>query len=198
MSSDLNGDEYFDPDELAAAQRLDDDIGRTLAGDPSRETDPTVLWLATSLQARPSRSVYKRISAAISVREQREWRILQFVAAALALLIASHGISIFTSGEWIARNIGEPYAPHAAFESAFAYLAVAGTIAAGAIRKSWTPVAVVAGLPLGLVLAIHGASEVTHFAYGAALHLSEGVFAVALVIVWWRFGRYGTGSKRQE
>ncbi|MFH5227840.1 hypothetical protein [Antrihabitans spumae] len=194
----MTSEEDFDPEELAAAQRLDDDITRTLAGTPARATDPTVLWLATSLQTRPPRSLYKRIAAQKTAREQREWRIVQFVAAALALLIASHGISIFTSGEWIARNIGEPYAPHAAFESAFAYLAVAGTIAAGAIRKSWTPVAVVAGLPLGLVLAVHGASEVTHFAYGAALHLSEGVFAVALVIVWWRFGRYRTGSKRQE
>lgn len=187
----------MDPEELAAA-RLDDEIAAALRGKAGRATDPTVLWLANTLRADPPARLHRQVAQRITAHEQRRWRVARVAAALLAVVLLAQGIGNFYVGEWISRNIGEPYSRHAMFEMGLALVAAGGAVAAGALRREWLPVAVVAGVPLGVLLGVHGAPEATTFAWGAVLHISEGVCAVALAVAWWRASRYSARSRRQE
>ena len=112
-------------------------------------------------------------------------------AAALAALFLSQGIGNIANGEWVARGVGEGYSPHVLREGGFALLAVGIAVAAGVFRRSWLPVSVTAGVPLGAALGLNGLSEIGQFTAGAVLHISQGVIAILLAVAWWRARRYG-------
>ena len=187
-----NDFEEFDPAELAAAELLDREISATFAGHPSVDTDPTVLWLASSLRVTPPAKLARRIGAAVR-RSDRPRPLMQYAALALAAVFLWHGVTNLLLTDWIARNIGEP-GHHALIELGFAMMAAAVAVGAAGLRKRWTPIGVGAGVPLGVLLGAHGVTEVTVFAWGAALHITEGVLAITMFVVWWRY----SGASRRE
>ncbi|GED99074.1 hypothetical protein [Gordonia crocea] len=204
-------DEDFAVSEQAAADALDVAIDDALAGD---RTDPALAWLSTAFADAPSAAVTERIadrvagdaagvSAAPSRRRRmrtgparvdpaRAWRWPRVAAAVLGVLLMLQGLSALVAGEYIAENIGEPFVPHAATEGAFALIAVGFVALIASLDRQWVVLAVAAGVPLGITLGVHGAREVNVWAWGAALHLTEGLAAVVLLVsflVVWRRGR---------
>ena len=179
-----------DPVQIAAADRLDAEIDAVLAGRASVRAEPSLLWLASAVRPAPPSSLGTSVGRSIRAAVARIWRPAQIAAAALASLLAAHGLGNFVTGAWVAENLGEAHSPHASIESGLALLAVAVVVAAGLFRSDWLTASVVAGVPLGLVLGIQGVREVGEFAWGAVLHLSEAALAVVLLVLWWRARRY--------
>lgn len=182
--------EQFDDGELAAADRLDREIGATLAGGPPPHADPAALWLAAAMRSGAPRELRGAIADRLSAPARRAWGWVRLAAGALALALVAQGVGALFAGEWVAEGIDEPFSSHAFFEGGLAILAVAAAVTAGALRRSWAPVAVVVGVPLGLLLGIGGVPEIGEFAAGAALHLTQGALAVLLLAAWWRARRY--------
>ncbi|KAA0021151.1 hypothetical protein [Antrihabitans cavernicola] len=203
----MNPDEerFDDPAEIAAAELMDAQIAATLGGRAEPTTDPTVLWLASSLRPPASQTLHDRVAQQVRTHHARTWRFVQLAAVALGLLLAIQGINGYVLGDWISRNLGEPFAEHASIDAAFAYIAAGAAVVAGAIKRRWLPVSVLAGVPLGLLLTAHGVHEFSEFAYGAALHFAEGACAIALLVGWLamrrrqhRRRRYGDDSDPQD
>ncbi|MFT4201256.1 MAG: hypothetical protein QM634_11045, partial [Gordonia sp. (in: high G+C Gram-positive bacteria)] len=120
------------------------------------------------------------------------WLLPRIAAAVLGALLVFQGVSSLTSGEWIAGNLGEPFAPHAVSEGGFALIAIGFVALVASLDRQWVVLAVAAGVPLGVMLGVHGIKEVNVWAYGAVLHLLEGLVAVVLLVsfvVAWRAGR---------
>ena len=182
----------FDMDEVRAAEALDAEIDRVLAGAASVTTEPVVALLATAVRVEPPRALVARIEREAERREIRRWRPVQVAAAAMAALLISQGLGNLVSGAWIARGIGEDFSPHTMREGGFALIAVGVAVAAGVFRRSWLPVSVAAGVPVGIALGINGTSEIGHFAAGALLHSTEGLVAIGLAVTFWR-ARYARG-----
>ena len=185
--------EAFDEQEVAAAEALDAEIDRLLVGRAGPTADPVVTWLAAAVRVDPPDRFARRVLAEDAARERHRWLPVQVAAAALAALFLSQGIGNMVSGEWVARGIGEDYSPHTLREGGFALVAVGLAVAAGVFRRSWLPVSVAAGVPLGIALGVNGLPEIGQFAAGALLHTSQGVIAVLLALTWWRAKRYGRG-----
>lgn len=177
-------DTFDDEFDVAAAQRLDAQIAAALGGRPARDTDPTVLWLANSLRPPTPDGLADRIGKRLRPSRSRSWGVARVAALVLALLLVTHGLTGYFIGEYIARGLHEPFAEHVSLEAGLAFAAAGCAVAAGALRRRWLPVAVLAGVPLGLSLAAHGIPEVTHFAGGAVLHLAEGAAALVLLVAW--------------
>jgi hypothetical protein len=186
--------DQFDDADVAAALRLDDQIAQVLAGDPSSGADPAVTWLLAAMRVDPPAALAARIEADHERRERARWRPVQLVAALFALNLLSHGLGNMFVGAWVSRGLGEHYSPHAFREGGFALIAAGIAVGAAALRRSWIPVSVAAGVPLGVTLGIYGLPEVGEFGAGAALHLTQGVLGIALGVTWWRASRYGSRS----
>lgn len=178
--------EAWEPEELAAAAALDEQIDRALTGAPDHSIDHTVLWLATSLRADPPPTLARRVADEHERRERARWRPAQIAAAALAALFLTNGVGSLVNGAWVAEGLGEHYSPHAYVEGGLALITAGVIVAAGLFRRSWLPLSTLAGSPLGLALGIRGIPEVGQFAPGAVLHLSEGAVGLALAVLWWR------------
>jgi hypothetical protein len=182
----------FDATEVAEAERLD------LAIDAIAETsDPVLRAVAVAMQVDVPSRVMATVAGAVARPARQAWRRVQVSAAALALVFAFHGAGNLFNGRWVAENLHEPYGSHAFVEGGFALVAVAIAIAAGAVRREWSPVAVAAGAPMGIFLGVQGGLEAHEFAGGAALHFTEGALAVALLACWWaarRYARRGNGE----
>lgn len=183
--------ERFDEVELVAAAALDAAVDRAIAGVAGPDEDATVLWLAGALRATPPPALARRVHAEHEQLEQRRWRPVQLVAAAVAALMLSQGVGNIVNGAWVARGLGEDYSPHAFLEGGLALIAVGIAVAAGVLRRSWLPVSVAAGAPLAVVFGVNGVGEIGEFAAGAALHLTQGALGLALAALWWRARRYG-------
>ena len=87
---------------------------------------------------------------------------------------------------WITRELGwlAPIAPEMPSARAFA---IASPPVACRLRSVSA-----AAVPLGIMLGVHGIREVNVWAWGAALHLTEGVLAVVLLVTFvlaWRRNR---------
>ena len=109
------------------------------------------------------------------------WRWPRIAVAVLGAVLFFQGVSSLTSGSWIAENIGEPFSPHAMTEGGFALIAV------GSLR--WSPASTVSGWSWAWPPRCHwgscSASTVSAKSTcgrGAALHLTEGVLAVVLLV----------------
>ena len=100
----------------------------------------------------------------------------------------AQGISNLLAGDWVARRLDVPFDSHTALEAGILLVALGGVALAGALVRQWLDLAVVAGVPVGLAFAVGGASELAEFPAGGVLHLSQGVAAVALAVLWWRAG----------
>jgi hypothetical protein len=183
--------ERFDEVELAAATQLDAAVDRALAGTAGPGADATVLWLASAMRVDPPAALARRIRVEHEQLEQRRWRPVQLVAAAVAALMLSQGVGNIVNGAWVARGLGEDYSPHAFLEGGLALIAVGIAVAAGVFRRSWLPVSVAAGAPLAVAFGVNGVGEIGEFAAGAALHLTQGALGLALAALWWRARRYG-------
>lgn len=181
--------EQFDPAEVAVADRLDAEIDAVLAGRASRQTDATVLWLATTARPPAPSALASSVARARRSVERRLWRPAQVAAAALAALFAAHGLSSLLNGAWVAENLGEAHSPHAYVEGGLALLAASIAVGAGLFRRERLGISVAAGAPLGLLFGVQGANEVGEFAWGVALHLSEALVALVLLVAWWRARR---------
>jgi hypothetical protein len=188
----------FDDADLAAAAALDTEIDGALGGGPSPASDPVVLWLTATVRSDPPAALGARVRAEHARREHRRWRPARIAAAALAALFLGQGVGSLVNGAWVARNLGEDYSPHAFTEGGLALLAVGIAIAAGVFRRSWLPISVAAGVPLGLAFGVLGFAEVGEFAAGAVLHLSEGAAAGLLGLAWWRARRYDRGRPGED
>jgi len=183
----------FDMDEVRGAEALDAEIDRVLGGAARLSTEPIVALLATAIRVDPPTALARRVRGEHARRERVRWRPVQVAAAALATLLVSQGVGNLLNGEWIARGIGEDFSPHTLREGGFALIGLGLAVAAGVFRRSWLPVSVVAGVPVGLALGVNGTSEIGHFAAGALLHTTEAVAAIALVVTFWRARRYARG-----
>jgi hypothetical protein len=183
----------FDRDEVRAAEALDAEIDRVLGGAARPGTEPIVTLLATAIRVDPPRALASRIEREVARRATSLWRPVQVAAAAMAALLVSQGLGNLFNGAWVARGIGEDFSPHTMREGGFALIGLGLVVAAGVLRRSWLPVSVAAGAPVGIALGVSGTSEIGHFAAGALLHSAEGIAAVALIVTWWRVRRYASG-----
>ncbi|GAA3823368.1 hypothetical protein [Nocardioides panacisoli] len=170
---------------------LEREIARILAGDADPETDPVLLWLASATRSTPSARLTARVDAALAaparratVAGERPSRWVAVVAIALAAAFVTQGLGSILAGRWVARGLGESFAPDAALELGLAMIAVGMCTAAAAISRVWGPVAVLTGTSLATALAVHGVREFGEFAAGAALHATEGLLGVALLAAW--------------
>lgn len=177
-------------DDQHEADRLDDEISRALAAGPEASTDATVTWILALVRTDPPGALAQRIEVEHEQTERARWRPVQLVAALFALNLLSHGLGNFVVGAWVARGVGEAYSPHAVHEGGIALIAAGLAVGACALRRSWIPISVAAGAPLGIALGLYGLPEIGEFGPGAALHLAQGTLGIALAVTWWRARRY--------
>src|SRR5688500_8942321 len=125
-------------------ERDEAQIEEVLAGRGGAATDPTVLWLAATARPSAPPALLARIEAQVTAvapkpaaRSDRRGLFLTVVAAALACGFVVQGIGGLFAGEWIADNLGEPYAPHPFREGALAMIAVGVCAAAAAVSRRW-------------------------------------------------------------
>jgi hypothetical protein len=193
--------ERFDPDEIGAALRLDRAADDVLAGRIPRGVDPEtgVLFerLARGHAAEPSPALAHRVGTQMR-RERRRRELVRVAAAALGLLFVVQALGSLLAGSWVARNLDVAFDEHAFVEAGIVLLALGLVMVAGALERRWLDLAVIAGTPVGIAFAAHGASELGEFPAGGVLHLSQGVVALALGVLWWQTRRYvlAPGAKR--
>jgi hypothetical protein len=193
--------ERFDPAEVGAALRLDraaDDVLAGLApGGVDLETGAVVERLARGHAAEPPPALGLRVGTLLR-RERRRRHAVRVAAAALGLLFALQGLGSLVAGSWVARNLDVAFDSHAYVEVGILLLALGLVMVAGALERRWLDLAVLAGTPVGIAFAAHGASELGEFPAGGVLHLCQGAVAIALGALWWQARRYvfAPGAKR--
>jgi hypothetical protein len=193
--------ERFDPDEIGAALRLDRAADDVLAGRVLRGVDPDtgalVERLARGHAAEPPPALAHRVGTQLR-RERRRRETVRVAAAALGLLFVVQALGSLLAGSWVARNLDVAFDEHAFVEAGIVLLALGLVMVAGALERRWLDLAVIAGTPVGIAFAAHGASELGEFPAGGVLHLSQGVVALALGVLWWQTRRYvlAPGAKR--
>jgi hypothetical protein len=187
-------DDPATPADQLAADRLDETITSVLAGRPPRDTDVTVLWMAAAARPVPPAGLARRLARALDREEALRWRPVQAVAALLGALFLFQGLGDIFRGEWIARGLGEAHSHHLYLEGGIALVAMAIVLAVGLFERRALQVGVAGGVPLGVAYGINGFTEIGQFAAGVALHMTELVVAVALLVAWWRARRYGAAD----
>jgi nitroreductase len=185
--------ERFDPDEVAASVRLDRAADDVLAGGAPRDLDAitgaVVERLVRGRAAEPPPALADRVGGRL--RRERRYRLaVRIAAVALALLFVAQGLGSLFAGSWVARNLDVAFDSHAFIEGGIVLVALGLVMLGGALERRWLDLAVIAGVPVGIAFAAHGASELAEFPAGGILHLSQGLAAVALGALWWRSRRY--------
>jgi hypothetical protein len=191
-------DATFDPEQLAAAERLDDQIDDVLAGRTRADAAPEVLLLAAAVRTDPPLSLAHRIEQRRERELRRRWRPFRYAAAAMAYLFVSQGIGNLAFGDWVADGVGDDFSPHLTREGGFALIAVGVAVAAGAVTRRLAPVSAAAGVPLALAFGISGIGEIGVFAAGAALHITQGLVGIALGMTYWRYRRPEQRGQRRD
>lgn len=187
--------EGFDSREAAAALQLDRAIESVASGDEAPGVDAKTLALIQALlvsgRTDPPPALRERVKAALrEAAYERVWLPARLAAALLALAFVGQGAGSLLFGRWVAGNLHIAFEPHLLFESGVALLALGGVVMAGALIRRLVGVALAAGAPVGLAFAAHGLPELAEFPAGGALHLSQGVAALALAVLWLRARRY--------
>ncbi|UCZ91992.1 hypothetical protein [Gordonia sp. WA4-43] len=194
--------EPYDPADVAAAERLDAVIAAALDGrGVPGVRDPEVELLAGGLRRDPPASTYavvdRRLRSHRPGRPRRRWSAAQVAAAVLGAVLIAHGAGNMVAGEWISTSLGEPYNEHAMVDGGLAFIALGAAVAVAATRRRWLPVAVIVGVPLGLVMGGRGVHEVGVFAWGAVAHGAAGVAALVLLVTYSLGRRYSRRSDRE-
>lgn len=164
-------------------------------GDPA--SDSVLLWLAGAARPTPPARLAARVDRAVTRHADRPHRLVAVAALALATAFVVQAGGSLMAGDWIARHVDEPFAPHALLEGALATIAAAVCAAAAAVRRAWGGVAVLTCTPLALGLGLHGVGEFSEFAAGAALHTVEGALGLLLLGAWWWSRRESRGPARR-
>lgn len=180
--------ERFDADERAAALELDQRVDDALAGRPP---DTLLGRLVELHRSEPPQALAARVRSEVRRVTGRRWLAARVAAAVLAAPFLAQGVGSLLWGRWVASNLHVAFDSHVFFESGVLLLALGGVVLAGALRRQWLDLAVVAGASVGLVFGVGGASELREFPAGGLLHLGQGLAAAALVVLWWRARRYG-------
>ncbi|MHC3004418.1 hypothetical protein [Gordonia sp. GN26] len=187
----------FDPVEVAAAERLDDEIAAVLSGSARPgPVNSALVALADAFRREPSASTYaaveRRVAEARPRRSRRQWLPAQVAAAVLGVVLAVHGVVNMVAGEWISTSLGEPHNQHAMIDGGLAFIAIGAAIAVASTRRRWLPVAVIVGVPLGLIMGGRGVHEIGVFVWGAVAHGAAGLAAIVLLLAFsvaWRYSR---------
>ncbi|MGH9187261.1 MAG: hypothetical protein ACRD0U_15825 [Acidimicrobiales bacterium] len=196
----------FEPEDVAAAERLDRQIEAALSDRPTAPVDQpidlatvaVVAQLTAGLRAAAPPRIPKSVAATVRRAEFRAWAPVRVAAMALASVLAVEGIGNLVNGEWVARNLEQPYDAHPYFEGGVVLIALGAVLAAGAFRRQWLDPAALAGVPAALVLSVHGLPELAEFPAGGLLHLTQGLAAVLLAAAWWRARRRYARRRRYE
>jgi hypothetical protein len=184
-----------------AVEQWDDELADLLAGRGGRGVLPTEQWLASAARPTAPATVVARVDHAVGVTSRRGDRpSLWFtvVAIGLAAAFVFQGTGNLIVGEWIAENLGEPYAPHPFREGGLAMIAIGVCAAAGAVSRRWSTASVLTCSPLAIGFGLHGFTEVGVFGAGVALHLTEGTLGVMLAVCWWMDRRRDSAAARSE
>jgi hypothetical protein len=178
------------PEEQRQAAVLDDAIDGVLGGG-GVALDPVLDRIAAAFHA--------DVPARLAPRPTRVvWRPARIAAAVLAATLFSHAYGQLFLGHWVARQIHGTYDAHSYTEGGLAMLGLAVFVALAVWRPRWlTAAAAIAG-PVGVGYAVHGASEITGLTWGGALHGSEGLAGLAVILLTWRARRYGRGPNGEE
>lgn len=194
--------EAYDPADVAAAERLDASIAAVLDGRVTPGVgDPELDRLAGGFRPVPPASTYAAVERGLRsqgrARSGRRWSAAQVAAAVLGVVLIIHGIGNMVAGEWISTSLGEPYNQHAMVDGGLAFIALGAAIAVASTRRRWLPVAVIVGVPLGLVMGGRGVHEIGVFAWGAMAHGAVGVAALVLLLTYAVGRRYSRRSDRE-
>jgi hypothetical protein len=179
------------PDDQLDADLLDEAITAVLTGRVPADADPTLLWMAAAARPTPPAGLARRVARAVEREDARRWRPVQLAAALLGALFLFQGLGDIFRGEWIARGLGEAHSHHLYLEGGIALIAMAIVLAVGLFERRALQVGMAGGVPLGVAYGINGFTEIGQFAAGVALHLSELVVALGVLVLWWRARRYG-------
>lgn len=182
-------------------ERWDAGLADLLAGRGGRAADRTEQWLASAARPTAPAGVLARVDRAVGPAARRGDRPslwLSLVAVALAVAFVFQGTGNLVAGEWIADNLGEPYAPHPFREGGLALIAVGVCAAAAAVSRRWSTASVLTCTPLAIGLGLHGFTEVGVFGAGVALHLTEGTLGILLAVCWWLDRRDRGPGRREE
>jgi len=185
----------FDSSEAGAALQLDRAIESVASGGEAPGVDAQTRALIQALlvtrRTDPAPALREGVRAALrAAAHERVWLPARLAAAVLALAFVGQGVGSLLFGRWVATNLHIVFDPHLLFESGVALLALGGVVMAGALTRRLVGVALAAGAPVGLAFAVHGLPELAEFPAGGALHLSQGVAALALALLWVRARRY--------
>ncbi len=111
---------------------------------------------------------------------------VRLLAAALGGLFLFQGVPTAFASERLAEFLGFVHEPHVYFEAGVAFLAIGVVLLAGALRRRWLDGAVAIGVPVALVFAVFGMTELPHSPNPSAevLHFVQGAVAAALAAAW--------------
>jgi hypothetical protein len=182
-----NGDDGFDAAELASAETLEIAVDAALVS--GRSDDPVIAGLVKTFAVRTPARLDEQVRRRVEAERDRQgpaWVPARLAAAVLAAFLFVSGITPIFFGHWLARAVNNQYAPHIYREGGLAFLAVSGVVAWAALRPRWLDLAVMVGSPLGVLLAINGAAEITHLRTGALDHVPQLLTALALAYFWWQ------------
>lgn len=187
-----------------AAELLDGVIDAALAD--GRSADPIVYGLVAAFAVDVPVGLTDRVMGRRSrSRRSRAWWPARIAAAVLASTLLGSGFTSIFLGHWLARTVGNPYAPHIYREGGLAFLAIGAVVGWAALRPRWLDAAVVVGTPLGVLLGINGGDEFVHLRAGALDHGPQVLSALALAWFWFRarrvetrLWRYGSWSSSEE
>lgn len=153
--------------------RVDDDLGRIVRHLAELHGAPVPPGLAR--RASPFRS----------------WTAPRIAVAVLGVLFLVHGFPNVFFGEALAAWLGLHYEPHTFRESGLAYLAVGLVLLAGVLRPRLMDAALIAGVPLGIVLGLGGVALLPGSPNPSAemLHFAEAIVAIVALVTFWRAKR---------
>lgn len=190
---------------MSGEPELDREIDAALGGIPDLGGDQVVLWLAAATRSTPPPELTARIDRMVAgstparhPAADRPSRLVALAAATLAVGFVFQGVGSLVVGRWIAKGVGESFAPHAFFELGLATIAAGVCAAAAVVSRAWAPVSVLTCTPLAAALALHGIGEFGEFAPGATLHTVVGLLGLALLAAWLADVRDGRRRRTEE
>lgn len=125
----------------------------------------------------------------------RRWLVVRGVAAAMAFTLLVHGYGNFFRVEWIARHLHEPVSRHAYNEGGAALLGLSLFFLLAALRPRMLSTAAAVSAPVGAYFGVVGVNELSTFANGGILHITEGLLGLGLAGAWFWARRYVSGPR---